>query len=168
MDRALRMALMSAVVAAGAVFGPAAKPACAQVSFRGAGYFGGGSYWGGGYAFERFSVWSWRNPYTSNAYGYIYGYGGPYGAFSPNVEAPPFTSYGLYPMFTYVTSDENASRPRVLDLSTPTTSNNPQAARAATPPPATAAAPATQPPAPATERKRAEGPTTVVYRASRY
>ncbi|WP_406698863.1 hypothetical protein V5E97_08255 [Singulisphaera sp. Ch08] len=103
-------------------------PAHGQVSFRGAGYYGGGTYLGGGYSFERFSVYSWGNPLNSSGYNYGmpyrfgYGYGVPYGygyglpyGFEPSpIPYPTFTP-ALYPFFTYVTSAQNSPTPKTIE-----------------------------------------------------
>lgn len=99
-------------------------PTHAQVSFRGAGYFGGGSSLEGGYSFERFSVYSWGNPWIGYGspsgfgvpYGYDYVYGVPYGyGFEPSPIPYPYLTTALYPFFTYVTSDQNSPTPKTIE-----------------------------------------------------
>lgn len=166
----LRRTLLTTVLAAVAVVGPGQSQARAQVSFRGAGYFGGSSYWGGGYYFERFSIWSWHNPFIPsgfNAYGY--GYGLPYFGFNPNVETYPYLSYAQYPIFSYIPSSANASRPKVIELSVPTNSKNteavPRRSAAEDPDPVLSLKLADPPVEPTTREAIREARGTAIYRA---
>jgi hypothetical protein len=119
MVRTLRTIAKAGAVAVVLWLGPGVVQARAQVSFLAATPFGAGFYWGGSYYFNPFSLYSPGYPIIPYGWGYGYGFGYGYGwpyFFEPTPLPYPYFSFARYPIFSYVTPDQNSPLPKVIEL----------------------------------------------------